>query len=183
MATATSRAALPGIAALAVVAVAGCGGGPGPFAWVSPQASPAGWSVARIATGAAVPIPPHWKRISGDRGTATAATFDGHGHIVGYLNLTPRQGRETLANWRTFRVEHNADEGEKNVRRLAVAEGLRFGSGRGACVKDSYTTATGAAYVELACLIHGTVIVGAAPPRDWASIAPLLERSIAAVRS
>jgi hypothetical protein len=52
-------------------------------------------------------------------------------------------------------------------------------------VEDTYTTATGARYVELACLIAGrrtsVVIVGASPPSDWARVEPLLERAITSV--
>ena len=65
---------------------------------------------------------------------------------------------------------------------LANAHGLQFRTGHGACVKDSYRSATGASYVELACLVAGkrasSVIVGAAPPHAWARVSPLLERAI-----
>jgi hypothetical protein len=79
-------------------------------------------------------------------------------------------------------VHHNADEGDRNVRTLAVGTGLRFRSGRGSCVRDSYVTSSGAQYVELACLVVGvkatTVIVGSAPPRSWARVSPQIERAI-----
>jgi hypothetical protein len=208
MVTAISRGAAAGLVALAVAALAGCGATSGPgtatshvravspgtattpaavtaassFAWLAPSQPPAGWPVATIPSGAAMPYPPNWRPAHGDKGTATAVSLDRLGHIVGYLNVTPRQGAETLSNWRMFRVEHNADEGERNVRRLAAASGLRFRSGSGSCVKDSYTTSSGTHYVELACLVRASVIVGAAPSRDWARMAPLLQRSIAAFR-
>jgi hypothetical protein len=178
MGTATSRAALGALAALGLAACGAPAGAVRPFAWLSPRAAPSAWPVATISSGAAMPYPPSWQRTRGDRGTATAVRLDQRGHIVGYLNLTPQQGTESAANGRTFRTEHNADEGDRHVRTLATAGGLRFRSGSGACVKDSYTTGTGARYVELACLVRGSVIVGAAPPQAWPGIAPLIERAI-----
>ena len=132
-----------------------------------------------------MPIPPGWKRIKGDTGTATAALLDAHHHFVGYLNLTPRQSNETLANWGRFRVAHNADENDRNVKLLAVGAGLRFRGGHGSCVRDSYATTVGTHYIELACLVVGrrasVVIVGASPPGTWAHVSPLLEQAISSV--
>jgi hypothetical protein len=105
--------------------------------------------------------------------------------FLGYLNLTPRQGDENLGNWASFRVGHNAQEGDRGVTRLASAGGLRFRTGPGSCVRDSYTTSTGAHFIELACLVRGptasSVIVGASPPGTWTQMAPLIERSISAL--
>jgi hypothetical protein len=101
---------------------------------------------------------------------------------VGYLNATPRQGTETAANWSDFRVGHNRDEGDRDVRLLAAAAGLRFRSGSGSCVIDSYRTETGNPYREIACIVSGrsatTVIVASAPPSRWAEEAPMIERAI-----
>jgi hypothetical protein len=211
MGTATSR---PGRAALALAALAlsaaGCGGAsagsasggsaasppstapqaatatpvPGGFAWLRPAPAPAGWSVVRIPTGAALAYPPGWRKLHGDAGTATVALQDSRDRFLGYLNVTPRQGRETAANWATFRVSHNADEGERNVVTLAVGRGLRFRTGDGTCVRDAYVTKTGRHYIELACLVGGSrtgsVIVGAAPPQTWPQVAPLIERAVSA---
>jgi hypothetical protein len=107
------------------------------------------------------------------------------GRFFGYLNITPRQGGETLANWARFRTAHNSQEGDRHVAILADAGGLRFLTGRGACVRDSYTTATQVPYIELACLVSGrratTVVVGAAPPGSWSRISPVLERAISSL--
>jgi hypothetical protein len=131
--------------------------------------------------------PPSWRRIRSDRGTATAAKLTAGGGFLGYLNVTPRQGGETLANWSSFRVEHNAEEGDRGVKRLAAAGGVHFLNGHGSCVKDAYTTKTGAHYVELACLVAGThattVIVGAAPPAAWSSLGGTIERAISGMRT
>jgi hypothetical protein len=207
MGTATYSRLSLGIAA-AVLLLAGCGGH-GPrraggettvtggetttaatkhnttFAWLRPAAPPPGWPSARIPSGAAMSYPPGWVRIHGDPGTATVALFGAHHGYVGYLNLTPRQGAETLGNWGHFRVDHNADEGDRNISTRAVALRRALRGATGSCVEDAYTTATGARYAELACLIEGrrtsAVIVGASPPDDWPRIEPLLERAITSV--
>ncbi len=202
MGTATSkRAALATVAA--ALALAGCGGHssaprstagdtstsataqPAAFAWLRPSAPPSGWATARIPVGAAISYPPAWTKVKGDPGTATAALF-GPAHVyVGYLNLTPRQGTETLGNWGRFRVGHNAEEGDRNVRTLSLTTNRPLGGATASCVEDAYTTSTGASYQEIACLLTGrrssVVAVGAAPPDDWARVAPALERAIASV--
>jgi len=131
-----------------------------------------------------MPYPPAWRRIRGDVGTTTAARLGAGGKFLGYL--TPRQGRESLGNWLVFRVDHNGDEGDRQVRRLAGATNLAFGSVRGSCVKDAYTTQTGSHYIEIACLVVGprgaAVVVGAAPPRDWARQSGDIARAIVGVR-
>jgi hypothetical protein len=205
MGTATSRSrkgALVLGAALAIAA-AGCGTGSAPttrpggvgasagigrstaaqsFAWLKPRAAPAGWPVARIPTGAAIGYPPGWRPVPGDRGTATAVLVDARNRYAGYLNVTPRQGSETLSDWARFRVGHNAEEGDRRVVTLATGSGLAFRMGHGSCVRDAYTTSAGNRYVELACLVAGSkasaVIVGAAPPDTWAAVAPSIERAI-----
>lgn len=194
------RGAWAALAVLALIA-AGCGGAAsagstskapsagsrttGAFAWLRPSAGPAQWPTARIPSGATMPYPPGWRPVAGDRGTATVARLSGPNDYVGYLNLTPRQGGETLAGWARFRIEHNADEGDRNVTPLAAATGQRFVDGTGTCVTDEYTTSTGTRYIEIACLVAGrrggVVIVGATPPQDWAHVAPSLERAITAV--
>jgi hypothetical protein len=130
-------------------------------------------------------FPSGWRRVAGDAGTATAVLRNPEHEFVGYLNLTPRQSDESLGNWASFRLEHNAEEGDRGVARLASASGLRFRSGLGSCVRDAYATITGAHFIELACLVRGpaasSVIVGASPPAKWTQMAPVLERSISAL--
>jgi hypothetical protein len=131
--------------------------------------------------------PPSWRWQHGDAGTATAALRGADGQFLAYLNLTPRQGAESLSDWSAFRISHNAEEGDRSVKRLAAAHGLHFLHGDGACVKDSYTTKVGAQFVEIACLVDGpraeSVIVGAAPPGRWNRESGTLERAIEAVRT
>jgi hypothetical protein len=128
--------------------------------------------------------PPGWRVVPGDRGTSSAGLFDRQGHFLGYLNLTPRQGRETLSGFAAFRVHHNAGEGDREVRSEAAASGLRFRTGRGTCVRDLYTSSIGTHYEEIACLVAGprtsSVIVGAAPRGRWPQEQAVLERAISA---
>jgi hypothetical protein len=130
---------------------------------------------------------PSWRKIKTDPGTVTAALRSPNGGYIGYLNATPKQGPETLANWRTFRIAHNKEEGDRVVTRLAYAGGLKFLAGRGNCVKDAYVSGTGVHYIEIACLVAGsratTVIVGAGPPSTWAQVSSVIERAISGFRT
>jgi hypothetical protein len=187
------------VAALALAgaaAVAACGssggdeevtGPPAPanqaaFAWVHPAHVPAGWRTRSLPTGdATLAYPPGWRLTRTDPGTVTASRKAG-GQIVGYLNITPQGGDETLANWASFRPAHNREEGDLDLVPLAAASGLHFHGGQGSCVKDRYATETRHHYVEVACIVRGTaattVIVGAAPPSLWNRFSPSLERAI-----
>ena len=153
-----------------------------------PRPAPSGWKVARLPSGAATfAYPRTWRPIRTDPGTASVALI-GHGRSIrGYLNATPRQGTETLANWPSFRIHHlREDDSSKDVRLIASARGLRFRSGRGSCVIDSYRTSR-TRYREIACLVAGartsSVVVGAAPSRTWTQQAETIERAIASLRT
>ena len=152
------------------------------LSWLEPQPPPAGWRLAQIPSGAAMSYPTSWRLQHGDAGTATAALRSPSGAFLGYLNITPRQGPEKLSGWAAFRLHHNHEEGDLNVKELASATGLRFRTGRGSCVEDLYGTKTHAHYIEVACIVAGTrattVIVGAAPPSAWSQQAPVIERAI-----
>jgi hypothetical protein len=179
--------------AVAAVAVAKGGGNGGSsrfealhtarLAWVHPSALPKGWSTERLPHSAArLASPAGWSRGRTDPGTRTVLFRGPSGRIAGYLNATPRQGEETLANWSSFRVEHNEEEEELDVTLEAAAAGLRFRTGHGSCVIDSYRTTSGNRFREIACIVAGpavtTVVVGAAPPALWDREAPTLERAI-----
>lgn len=205
MVTATSKVAC--LLGLAALGLGGCGAGYGAvasspvsghagsartvaaagagFAWLVPAPAPPGWSVARLASGATLAYPPGWHAIHGDRGTASAALFDTAGHYLGYLNLTPRQGAESPTGWASFRVRHNRAEGDTHVAIAEARAGLRFGTARGSCVRDTYTTSARNRYVEIACLVLGrrasSVVVGAAPAGQWSSERSVIERAIAAL--
>jgi hypothetical protein len=173
-------------AVLLTVALTGCGGsGPGrassPFAWLRPASPPTGWKVARTRGGAMLAYPPGWTSIKTDPGTASVALLGGGERIDGYLNATPRQGTETLADWSRFRPQHNQGEGDRGVRLVAATTDGRFRAGRGACVIDTYTTSK-ASYREIACLVAGSgssaVVVAAAPTALWDRQASTLQRAV-----
>jgi len=159
----------------------------GAFAWLRPQPAPAGWGAARLASGAGIDYPPGWHAIPGDRGSVSAAKLDGHGRYLGYLNLTPRQGRERAADWASFRVRHNVAEGDRRVQLEAAAGGLRFRNGRGPCVRDAYTTIADTRYQEIACLVQGRraslVVVGAGLESSWPRERTAIEQAVSAMRT
>ena len=184
-----ATAGLVVLAAAAVLLFAGVGGGgqsdhrhaSGPFAWLRQAPPPAGWSVADTPRGGTLAYPPGWKPIKTDPGTASVALLGRGGRIDGFLNATPKQGSETLANWSRFRPAHNREEGDTNVRLIASARDLKFRDGRGSCVIDTYTTSK-ASYREIACLVAGrttsAVIVAAAPVELWNAQAATLRRAV-----
>ena len=178
-------AVVAGVVALIIVLAAGATSprrASGPFAWLRPASPPAGWHVARTPDGAALAYPPGWTAIKTDPGSASVAVRDSAGRIDGYLNVTPKQGAETLANWSRFRPRKNHAEGARNVRLLAATSAADFRSARGSCVIDTYTTSL-TTYKEIACLVSGPrssdVVVAAAPARLWRERSAELERSVA----
>ena len=174
------------VGAVLLVALAGCAGsgrGPasGPFDWLRPASAPTGWNVARIRGGAMLAYPPGWTPLKTDPGTASVALLGHRERIDGYLNATPKQGNETLADWSRFRPQHNQGEGDRGVRLVAATTDGRFRSGRGACVIDTYSTSK-ASYREIACLVSGpgssAVVVAAAPTALWDQQAAELQRAV-----
>jgi len=173
-------------AVLLVAALAGSGSSSpgrasGPFAWLHPASPPTGWKVARTTGGASLAYPPGWRPIKTDPGTASVALRGTGGQIHGFLNATPKQGAETLANWSRFRPRHNEGEGARGERLVAATRDAHFRSGRGSCVIDTYTTSK-ASYREIACLASGAsssaVVVAAAPTALWNQQAATLERAV-----
>ena len=172
------------VAAAAVSLGAGRHSSRGPaaqaFSWLQPAPPPPAWNVARSTAGA-LAFPPGWSPIKTDPGTSSVALLGSAGAIDAYLNATPRQGKETLANWSHFRPAHNKGEGNQAVRLIASSTSLSFRSGRGSCVIDDYSTSS-ARYREIACLVAGptssAVIVAAAPTALWDQQAVTLERAV-----
>ncbi|MBV8217778.1 MAG: hypothetical protein JO325_04890 [Solirubrobacterales bacterium] len=157
---------------------------PRAFAWLHPGPAPPAWRLARLTGTAALAYPPSWHQIESDPGTVSAATVaSGSGLITQYLNATPRQADETLANWSSFRPAHNREEGDSQDQVLAAAHDLRFRNGRGSCVIDRYRTSR-TRYTEIACLVQArateTVVVAAGLASHWAQEAPALERAVSA---
>jgi hypothetical protein len=175
------------VAACAVSLGAGRHSSPDPasqaFSWLHPAPPPPDWNVARSTAGT-LAYPPGWTPIKTDPGTASVALLGRSGAIDAFLNLTPQEGKETLANWSHFRPAHNRGEGNKDVRVRASSTNLNFRSGKGSCVIDDYSTSR-AWYREIACLVAGptssAVIVAAAPTALWDRQAATLERAVSSV--
>jgi hypothetical protein len=156
---------------------------PAAFNWLAPAPAPVSWSSLHLPESpASLLVPPGWHAAHGDPGTKTAETKSADGDIDGYLNVTPQQGKETLANWSEFRLDHNEEEGNREDTLEAAVTGVPFPQGKGSCVLDSYRTSTDRHYREIACIVAGratSVIVGAAPPSLWAGESSEIEHAIA----
>src|ERR1700682_891221 len=96
--------AVVALGAVLLVAVTGYGRSghgraSGPFGGLRPGSPPTGWNVAQTRGGSVLAYPPGWTPVKTDPGTASVALFGGGERIDGYLNSTPSQGAETLADW------------------------------------------------------------------------------------
>jgi len=188
--TSPGRPAAPGRpghrAAAAGVAVTGAAAetaAPGGFGWFRARPRPPGWRQAALPGGGAVlSFPASLAAMPGDAGTVTRGRARA-GAVLVYLNVTPRQGGETLSGWARFRVGHLTEDDARSARLDAAAAGLAFRGGTGSCVIDDYTTRVRANhYREIACYVRGahasSVLVAATPAADWARYAGLLERAV-----
>ena len=158
------------------------------FAWLAGGSAPPASALADATAGGVLLRPSGWRTLRGDPGSVSFVLRE-HGAIVGYLNATPRSGAETLANWSRFRPAHNREEGDRDVRALAAATGLSVDGSRASCVIDQYRTSV-SRYREIACLVArsgagaahsgaSAVVLGAAPPSEWARQRPIIEHAIA----
>jgi hypothetical protein len=181
------RAALAAIAAAVVTASAA--GASGPFAWLVPAAAPSGWKQVTLPNGTAVlALPPALHLVKSDSNAVAAARKDSQGNYLAYVNATPKEGGETLADWPKFRVEHLREESAQSVHTIATSTDLPFLGGRGSCVIDVYVTKVKQhAYHEVACFVQGakssSVVIAAAPPSQWAKFGAALERAVADYRA
>jgi hypothetical protein len=176
------------MASLCLVLSSGSAASPRPFRWLVPAPAPAGWKHSSLSSGAAVlSYPPSLTPITADHTSVSVAERDKSGTVLVYLNSTPQQGAENLANWPQFRIAHDRAE-STGVHKEAAAIGLGFLNAVGSCVIDRYVTRVRANhYREIACFVQGSatasVIVGAALESEWTRAAPLLERAISAYRA
>jgi hypothetical protein len=156
------------------------------FSWFQPAPPPAEWQQASTPTSQATLFyPSGWTAIPGDDGTVTRSLRARSGLYVGYLNATPQQGTEQLHGWAAFRIDHNREEGDTQVRQLAAAEGLAFTNAHGSCVIDDYLSKVRSnPYREIACLVtghsHSDVFIGAALKPDWPTLSRSIERAASA---
>ena len=149
-------------------------------------APPRGWMQVRaVAGGAILTAPATWHRVAGDPGSVTLELGRNPDRPVGYLNATPAVAGERLGHWVGFRLHHNREEGDRQVRFLAARRQVSLGMKTVAtCVQDAYSTST-ARYIEIACLAQTptkrTVIVAASPKRTWNQQWRTLTRAIDAI--
>src|ERR1700680_245580 len=69
----------------------------GSFGWLASTAPPATWARRTVASGlGALSSPPGFRTAHGDPGTMSVALRNSAGTYLGYLNVTPHQGHETL---------------------------------------------------------------------------------------
>jgi hypothetical protein len=150
------------------------------FDWFRAQAAPAGWLSVEVPGQLAVlSYPSTAHPVYADPGAVAVAAITPAGDYATYLNATPRQGGESLANWTRFRLDHLADDTAGPAKLLATAQGLAFRGGTGSCLLDDYTSRVGAhRYREIACLVSGdrgdSVLVAATLAADW----PQQERAL-----
>jgi hypothetical protein len=195
-------AGLIAVAAL-LLALSGCAGGqprpaqerqagrpaPSSFGWFHPGPAPGTWLRASLAgRRATLSYPGSLRLMHGDPGTVTVGSTSRSGAVLVYLNVTPRQGDETLRGWPSFRVDHLRGEGQTGVRVDGMSPSLDFRGGRGRCVIDNYTTKIhDNHYREIACYVQGahaaSVIVVAAPDVAWQATAALLEKVVSSYQA
>jgi len=154
-----------------------------------PVSTPGGWSRSRSldsSSRASIAYPPTFAPIGGDAGTVSFAVRSRQNAVRAYLNVTPRQGDETLGDFAAFRVHLIAGDDDLHVRRESAAEGLVFQGGRGSCVTDDYLTRVGHHhYREIACFVvgdrGGVVVIAAATTAEWNYFKPELHAAIASL--
>jgi hypothetical protein len=130
-------------------------------------------------------VPPGFRAVRGDQGTATLGFLGSDGTYLGYLNVTPRQGDERLAGWAAFRLAHLRGDGSISAKQDGAVQSVRTGQSLRSCVIDDYVTDIGHHHFhEVACLVMttsaGTVVVAATPSGDPAHLWTQLERAVAA---
>ena len=77
------------------------------FGWLTSTTPPPTWVRLTVPSGlGTLSSPPGFRTVDGDPGTLTVALLNPAGTYLGYLNVTPRQGPETLQDWHAFRLTH-----------------------------------------------------------------------------
>jgi hypothetical protein len=159
---------------------------PGPFAWLTSTVPPTTWTRLTLPSGlGSLSVPPGFRAVRGDQGTATLAVLGSDRSYLGYLNVTPLQGDERLAGWAAFRLAHLRGDGSISVMPDGAVQSVRTGQSLRSCVTDDYVTEIGRhRFHEVACLVTtisaGSVVVAATPSGDPAHLWPQLERTVAA---
>ena len=159
------------------------------FAWFRPGSPPAAWLRATLpGQRATLSYPGSLRPQRTDRGTVTFGRDSRSGAVLVYLNVTPRQGEETLRDWPAFRLDHLREDDATTVHLDGVSPLLDFRGGQGRCVIDNYTTKIHRnQYQEIACFVQGThaasVLVAATSARTWRAYQPLLDRVVSSYQA
>jgi hypothetical protein len=180
--------ALAAAAAVLLLTHALAGGGSRSLPARASIAVPPGWHTVTTASGdATLAYPPGWVGGHSDPGTVSVYLGLSRRDIPrGYLNVTPAEGDETLDGWTAFRLAHNRQEGDGQVKPISSVHGMRIGAATANCVTDVYTAEVGGRnWRELACFVQGrrasAVFIGAAGPRDWPALAPQIDTALASL--
>jgi hypothetical protein len=158
----------------------------GSFGWLASTAPPATWARRTVASGlGALSSPPGFRTAHGDPGTLSLALRNSAGTYLGYLNVTPHQGHETLQDWAAFRLSHLLGDAAVSVHEDATVQSVRTGAAVRSCVTDDYVTTIGHHHFhEVACYVTSGsvsgVVVAATPSGDPAHVWSQLERAVAA---
>src|ERR1700722_18555050 len=157
----------------------------GSFGWLASTTPPAAWARLTVASGlAALSSPPGFRTVDGDPGTLSVALRNSAGTYLGYLNVTPHQGHETLQDWVAFRLSHLLGDDAVSVHEDAMVQSVRTAGALRSCVTDDYVTTIGHhEFHEVACYVTSgsvvSVVVAATPSGDPAHVWKQLERAVA----
>jgi hypothetical protein len=158
----------------------------GSFGWLASSAPPVTWARLTGPSGLGTLFsPPGFRTLDGDPGTLSVTLVNSAGTYLGYINVTARQGSETLHDWAAFRLTHLRDDDAVSVHQDAVVQSVRTTRTVRSCVIDDYVTTVGHhPFHEVACYVTsgsvGSVVVAATPSGDPAHVWTQLERSVAA---
>ena len=156
------------------------------FRWFSPAAAPATWKHRALPPDAGILYYPAAFVDGHDKDGVARERLGGHSSVLDYLDVSPKQGPESLRDWPSYRLE--IVRGESNdVHEDGHAFGLPFRGGTGSCVLDDYRTRVeNHHYREIACFVqgqkHATVLIAAALASEWARAEQTLERAVDAYR-
>ena len=158
----------------------------GSFGWLTSTAPPATWTRLAVPSSlGTLSSPPGFHTVEGDPGTLSVALLNSAGTYLGYLNVTPHQGHETLQDWAAFRLSHLLGDDAVSVHEDATVQSVRTATAVRSCVTDDYVTTIGHHHFhEVACYVTSgsvsSVVVAATPSGDPAHVWTQLERAVAA---
>jgi hypothetical protein len=156
------------------------------FGWLASSTPPPTWARLTVPSGlGTLHSPPGFRTVHGDPGTLSVALRNSAGIYLGYLNVTPRQGPETLQDWAAFRLTHLRGDHAVSVHEDAIVQSVRTAAAMRSCIIDDYVTTVGHhEFHEVGCYVMrgsvDSVIVAATPSGDPAHVWTQLERAVAA---